>query len=206
MINEGGELRPLIFILIFNPVFAFGNAATVDASQFFVGAHWTWSYSQESSSGQTWESPYLFETYQVVQVDKGRVTIEMSSASDSTQANSTEPHHKFVVDIRECLNRGQSLAPLRRLKIRFYTKSFGSGWQLVSKNHKALAFTEKFNCFNDETHPQNNGSLSLFGQVQPIVQFENYFTQSWYLNAVDHPLAGVMMRRRAGDILVEIVE
>ncbi len=203
---HGGKLRAFIFILVLIPNGVFGQAATVDENQFFVGGTWTWAYSQQSSSETTWEAPYLYETYQVVQVEKSKVTIEMSSRSDWKNGSATEPHHKFVVDIKQCLKRGKSLAQLRRLKIQFFTKSFGNGWQLVSKNHKALAFTEKFNCFQNTTHPQMIDSIDLIEKNLPIVKFENYFTDSWYLSAMDHPLAGVMIRRLAGDILVEFVE
>ena len=127
-----------------------GTLPTVKAEQFAVGNFWDWTYSGLNKESVEWQ-PYLIEHYSVAAVEGTKLTIEMRSSPIPYQE--TEPHHKFIVDLADC-EKASREARFRNFTIRFYTKSLGDGWQLVSSAHTNLPFTEKFNCVSD---PRPNG-------------------------------------------------
>jgi hypothetical protein len=191
-------------------VFSFTNSISVCTSaadvvhtgQFYVGATWTWSYSEWNQGAADFDAPYLFETYRVTEVKGPLVTVEMSSGDREDQKNS--PHHKFVANLQECLEFGENPKLLRRFRIEFYTKSLDGGWTLLAPHYNALAFTEKFNCLST---PQTRhfDRFPVQGQTVAAFQWQDHWTQSWYALAPESPLHGVMIRRHARKILIELV-
>ncbi len=188
----------MTLLILISYSIAFGVPATVDAQQFQVDDQWVWSYSQWNEEIGQWDSPYLYETYQVAKVDNGKITIEMSSSA--APGSATDPHHKFVVDIGACLEQGVALSTFKEFHIQFYTKSLGKGWELLSKNHKGLAFTEKFNCFSGDRSFQEK-RIPLHGKDVNSFQWDQFPVRSWYASAVDTE-PGIMTERRTKNYLV----
>lgn len=115
---------------------------TVQFESFKPGAYWRWVYSELDKKTGEW-SPYLVEKYTVTAVEGRNVTLEMNSSG--YPAVNAEAHHKMIVDFSKC-ELAAADPKKRAFTVEFYTKSFGNGWQVVSKAHKNLVFTEKFNC------------------------------------------------------------
>lgn len=160
------------------------------------GAAWTWAYSERAGETEPWASPYLYETYHVVDRVGDWVTVEMSS-SDSLDKQKP-PHHKFIVNVSECLAAGKKLIFFKRFRIQFYSKSFDGQWRLLSKKHKALAFTEKFNCFSGRFPYNVKGAQ---GNQEPLFQWQNFASNSWY-SFTTGDLQGVMLERHSHNIKV----
>ncbi len=180
-----------------------GKPPTILKDQFTIGDRWVWSYSEWSHEKNDFLRPYLFETYEVTAVRDAEITIEMSSSPDIDQKEPS--HHKFIIDIDRCLTLGKAKQSLRNLRIHFYTKSLDQNWKLLSKNHKALAFTEKFNCLS--SNQGANIDLNDFQNSQlPSFQWTDFSPTSWYAYSEKAPLRGVMVKRNAGDILVRLEE
>jgi hypothetical protein len=116
----------------------------VKLSDFRVGKYWVWVYFEQNKTTQKWETPYLYERYSVIEVEGSIVTIEMSSGPRLPVL--TPAHHKFRVDIKTCLKNYGQLENLKNWTVEFYTKSLSPDWELTSKFHKNLVFSEKFNC------------------------------------------------------------
>lgn len=132
-----------IFYLFFlsSSIFAQPQSlVTVSSQTFAEGDTWTWAYSAWDKLQQNWQSPYFFEKYTVTDVAGDLITIEMASGSRMPVA--TPAHHKFIADLKTCLESSD----LKTWTIQLYTKSFGSGWVAADLKNKGLAFTEKFNC------------------------------------------------------------
>lgn len=194
----------VVFLIL---VSAFSNASAqsslVSMDQFYPGAYWVWSYAERDEESQKWQDPYLYERYQVIAVDGDQVTIEMSSGSEVDHEN--EPHHKFVADVSRCLELGASKMKFQRFRIEFYTKSFGNGWSLLSKKHKGLAFTEKFNCFSDKVK-QKTDQISFFSELVDVFQWRTLAPRSWYARSMDATLQGVMMKRGTKNIAIKLID
>lgn len=119
----------------------------VSEVQFQVGNTWVWAYSQATKNPDQWD-PYYFEKYTVVAREGTFVTIDMVSWSAQGGVEG-EPHHRIGFNLRNCGPRNKMPSP-RGVSIVFWTKPPGSvDWQLVSKRYSSLAFTEKFNCYNN---------------------------------------------------------
>ncbi len=198
-------LRALfVFVTLLSSAKGFAIGSTVvDPDHFYKGARWIWSYSERGDQKGEWQDPYLYEVYEVVHVDGPQVTIEMSSRSNLFEP--TAAHHKFIVDINKCLASGKKRTKFNRFRIEFYTKSFGKGWTLLAKKHKALAFTEKFNCFS--------GSLDFEVKDLPIgggekvlaFRWEGLALNSWYSADDSSEMQAVMLERRSNEILVQML-
>lgn len=162
------RLLILLSLFVFQPAFSAGFAA-VDRSMFEVGRNWRWLYSEWKPAENRWV-PYYIEKYEVVATDGSLVTIEMSS---SPAASSPGPaHHKFVLDFSKC-ERASRDPGFANFTVVFYSRSLGPDWELVSKSHGNLVFTEKFNCrspfagqrISERDLPLAGGSFRLF-QIQ----------------------------------------
>lgn len=163
---------------------------TVDPSLFHKGSYWIWSYAEYDANNQQWKAPYFYEKYTVTEVADSAIEIEM--ASDSKSSVETQAHHKFVFDINSCLAKGTSLQKLNSWSIVFYTKTFGSQWQLVSKKHQGLAFLEKFNCLSKGS-PKMQKLPDLDNTLWEVFNY-NTSGGSWFL--YNHPdLTGVTMQK-----------
>ncbi len=168
--------------------------------QFSQKNQWTWSYSERDEITGDWKSPYLYETYQVVEKKGSVVTIEMSSHEDLNKK--TKPHHKFIVDIEKCLEAGQNLGRFMKFKISFYTMTLENQWTLLSHHHKALAFTEKFNCYWGKLKKVEKWEESL---GVPLFQWRGSPVRSWYIEALDQ-YSGVAFERETGQYRMELVQ
>ena len=166
-----------------------GTLPTVKAEQFALGNYWDWTYSGLNKATGEWE-PYLIEHYSVAAVEGSKLTIEMRSSPVPYQ--DTEPHHKFVVDLADC-EKASREARFRNFTIKFYTKSLGNGWQLVSSSHTNLPFTEKFNCNSD---PRPTGIIEGEYDGAKIFRFASRSRDeaSWYFTEKEG-LAGVAAQK-----------
>ena len=170
----------------------------VDLDSFQPGHSWTWSYSEQTEISSPWQDPYLFETYSVVDRQGSLVTIDISSHAD--RGGNLAPHHRFIVDLTDCMNAKNSLGRLLRWKIKFYTKTRSIDWQLVSRKHDSLAFTEKFNCY-DGPIPFKEIQNRIVGETRDIAKWLSIPLQSFYI-ADDSALAGVAAQRRSRNYLM----
>lgn len=195
----GDQMKKEILI-IFTLLLSSNTWATlVNETQFETGKEWTWSYSEKAAGKDEWKEPYLYETYRVIERQGDEVTIAMASRSDISE--SFEPHHKFTINVAQCLKSGETLSQFLKLKISFYTKSLSEGWTLLSHHHKALAFTEKFNCFVGDLKKEEKWIDSL---NRSIFQWIGLPEHSWYIQS-DDSLNGVAYQRRAGDYRMQLV-
>lgn len=161
-----------------------GSHTTVTAAQFQVGNTWTWTYSELSRTTGEW-TPYLLETYRITESKPPLLTFEMSSSGGP--GIFSEAHHKFIVDFSRCESAALD-SKKKNFHVEFLTKSYGNGWQVVSKYHKNLVFTEKFNCAGPITPAEFVTEKVWSWQSQPT----NVFTidtkakkeTSWYFLAV----------------------
>ena len=174
----------------------------VDIRLFEKGAQWTWGYSEFDEALQVWKDPYLYETYEVTKRKGDQVTIEMSSHKEF--GKKAEAHHKFIANIKLCLRLGQRKGDLKSWKIKFFTKSYGPQWELVSKSHKGLAFTEKFNCYSGEEEV-NTLTVNVDEEEHILFQFKEGLPKSWYLPET-HDLTGIMLLRLPRSYKVELVD
>lgn len=157
---------------------------TVTLDQFTVGNCWLWTYFEKNKQTGTW-APYYFERYTVTEADGKKLTLEMSSSSARPILSAA--HHKMDVDFSKCESSAQD-PRFKNFTIVFYTKSMGEDgrWQLVSRAHKNLVFTEKFNCWGALPNekivtafwPGPSGSKPIF-QVERVPPRE----ASWYFLA-----------------------
>ncbi len=197
------RLALLIFSILTLSLKLSAKPPTIQIDQFEKGHFWVWSYSEWNEEEKNFFDPYLFETYEVTDVEDAKITIEMSSSPSIDQKQ--PPHHRFVINLDRCLTLGQSQKSLKNLRIHFYTKSMGNDWKLLSKNHKALAFTEKFNCLS--ASQAANIDLHKFQNSQwPSFQWPEFSPTSWYIYSKEAPFRGVMIKRNAGNILVRLEE
>ena len=172
---------------------------TVEQDLFKKGDFFVWAFSEYDKSISQWKEPYLYEKYTVTDVEGDVVTVEMSS--DSQPNSSSASHHKFKANIKECLSLGASKNSMKKWKVSFYTKSFGPQWELVSKKHKGLVFTEKFNCLSDNVEVES-GAVSWDGDWN-ISSEKLKKVKSWYFT--DHPvLKGVTYRKVFGAYKLEL--
>lgn len=119
------------------------SVPSVQMSQFQKGNYWRWLYSELDSNNKDWK-PYYIERYSVVKTEESKLTIEMISSAVGEKKH--QAHHKFVVDFKRC-ERAAKDPRFKNFSLEFYTKSFDpSKWELVSRNHSHIVFTEKFNC------------------------------------------------------------
>ena len=100
-------------------------------------------------------------------------------ASSAQYPVTTPPHHRLIANISDCL----STKDLKSWTIEFYTKSFGPDWEMVSKQHKNLAFTEKFNCVSEWHSPLNVETVDIQGQPGSIafLQIDINEPGSWFI-------------------------
>ena len=142
----GVNMTSFIGVFLFS-VFSFSKTMVpVTLEQFQPQGSWSWAFSEFDPKLQAWNAPYLFEKYTVTKVEGTLVTIEMSSSS--SYPVETPPHHKFIADVQKCLTANSDYKTKKPWSVKFYTKSFGPEWELVSSAHKPLVFTEKFNCIS----------------------------------------------------------
>jgi hypothetical protein len=164
----------LLFILALQ---ATGHAQTaiVSPEVFSIGKQWSWTYSSFDKKNAQW-TPYFLETYTVVAREGSLVTVEMSSHPTS-ESGPTPAHHKFIADVNDCL-RAANDPQRRNWTVQFYTKSFGLDWELVSRSHPNLVFTEKFNC----TGPNGVDVATDTFDTQAIFQIlpKAHQDASWY--------------------------
>lgn len=179
--------------------FAFG-LSQFDKRMFTTNSYWTWSYSEYDFEKEEWKPAYLYETYTVVQRSEDNVTIEMASHQQLDKKG--EAHHKFIANLQSCLEQGKEFKSFRRWKIEFYTKSLSPDWELLSKNHKGLAFTEKFNCVSDDKK-YNIEDVLFAGQSFEVFQFQGPYPRSWYLS--QGHLKGVAYQRFPKEYKMELV-
>ncbi len=189
-----------IGVLVCNLGFATG---VIDSNSFEEGDFWKWSYSEFEEGEGRWKAPYLFEMYKVVEKSGSKVTIEMFSSEQIEMESGA--HHKFEVDIADCLSLGAEVRTFKRLKIKFYTKSFSSKWELVSRRFKALAFTEKFNCFSGDKALRAYEEKDVLGRKMNLFRFnEKKLPMSWY--SLTEGLEGVALLRYPRNYKMEMVE
>ena len=193
----------LFFISVLFSLALNASPPTFSKVQFKKGAKWTWSYSRWSESKDDFEAPYLFETYKVVDIDGEEVTIEMSSGDELN--HEVPPHHKFVVNLADCLEAGKSLFRFKRFRIQFYNRNSSGEWKLVSKKHKALAFTEKFNCLSIDK-PYHLDIIDLFDQSMSGFRWDLDDQDSWYGYRTESEWPGVLLKRSARKIRILFVE
>lgn len=175
---------------------------TIEGSPFQKGDEWVWAYSEWDSKNLKWSEPYLYEKYRVTEVQGHKVEIEMSS--DSQLNHQSPAHHKFVADTEACLRKGKSSKDLKSWRIAFYTKSFGSQWKLVSKQHKGLAFTEKFNCLKGAEEILS-GEVTYENRNWTIFNPNPNQEGSWYF--YDHPhLRGVTAMKDFGGYKMVLIK
>lgn len=193
------------FVCLFIFYVGFANTLepkVVDRAVFHEGASWTWSYSEFNEESQQWERPYLYETYKVSERLENEVTIEMSS-SESLEVT-REPHHKFIVNLDKCFGVGESVRKLLGLKVAFYTKNSNGEWELLSKSHKGLAFTEKFNCLSGGLETESD-KVTIEGLTYPVFQWVGAGNiKSWYSN-LDLEHGGVALKRRSRNYKMTLV-
>lgn len=171
-------------------------AQVVDIESFQEGSFWTWSYS-ESTDG-VYASPYLYETYEVTQVMGSFAKVEMSSGPSA--GIRYEPHHFFIIDLLQCSDVKRGLGRLNGLRVHFYSKSFGD-WELLSRKHDGLVFTEKFNCLeNSIARKSKVFDLASYGSVE-LFQWQGLRIKSWYDQA-----DGVAKVRFSRNYKMELVE
>lgn len=176
---------------------------TVNIDSFQKGSYWVWAFSESDGDGG-WQEPYLYETYKVINRSKEWVTIGMSSAP-SLDADFA-PHHKFKANLIKCLDYGQNSRTLKRWKVQFFSKSLsGNKWQLVSRSHKGLVFTEKFNCLTNISS-ENLSTQKVEWEGERIVfGLRNKKRTSWYL--ANHPdLMGVTHHKVMGKYKLQLVD
>lgn len=160
----------LLPFLMGSPSFASDPAQVpvIDRALFQPGQKWIWIYSSLDKKSGLWQS-YFRETYTVTAREGERVTIEMSSHSLPKDVD-TPAHHKFVIDLRNC-PLATSDAKYRSWGVEFYTKSYGPDWQLVSRYHPNLVFTEKFNCYQPKSIQKLAHSTAVWkGESQETLQ------------------------------------
>lgn len=168
-----------VFLLILSIFTASASEVTshVEFSQFKQGASWIWTYSEWDKKNTQWV-PYFREKYTLVEVKDKILTLEMSSGP--AEGKLAPAHHKMVVDFAKC-EKASADPKMRNFTVEFYTQSFGGGWKLVSKNHKNLVFTEKFNCAGPMTFEKVAFSeLNVDGQAQTTFQKQPGKEASWY--------------------------
>ncbi len=186
--------RVCAFVFVsFVSVLIQAQPALVDLDTFQPGVTWVWSYSERADDEGAWPAPYLFETYKVVERQGDRVTIDM--ASHDSRRTHWDPHHRFVVNLKDCLNSKKSLRRLFHWKIAFYTKTRSADWHLVSRKHDNLAFIEKFNCY-DGPIPFQEILRKTVGEVRVTAKWLSIPLQSFYI-ADQSQLAGVAAQRRS---------
>lgn len=179
-------MKTIFFALFPVLVFASNPTPVISSDLFKIGNSWTWAFSAPRGDTGTWETPYLYETYKVTQRKGDLVTIEMSSGPDIDSP--FNPHHKFRANVADCLKQGKSKSSLRRWKIDFYTKNLpphANQWKRVSRRHKGLAFTEKFNCLKS-TSPRDFRQKDIYWEGQNWLIFTTSRSKhaSWYFT--DH--------------------
>lgn len=168
-----------IFLFIFSVLTATASQTTshVEFSQFKQGASWIWVYSEWSKKDNAW-APYFREKYTLTEAKDKILTFEMSSGP--IEGELAPPHHKIVVDFTKC-EKASADPKMRNFSVEFYTQSFGGGWKVVSKNHKNLVFTEKFNCAGPMNFEKVVFSvLNVSGTQQPTFQKQPGSEASWY--------------------------
>ena len=119
------------------------TVTSVSRGLFHRGDYWRWLYSEWDAKAERWR-PYYLEEYRVGAEDGDRLTFEMRSAPAGQPLDPT-PHHKFVIDFAKCARAARD-PRFRSFVVELYTHSFGPDWELVSRAHDGLIFTEKFNC------------------------------------------------------------
>lgn len=180
---------------------AVGLAEGVVSEDFSIGNQWTWAYSEELHD--VWQEPYIFETYTVVNRIGSLAQIEMSSSDKLSLTG--EPHHYFVVDLEDCFRVRGHVGRLNKLKIQFYTRSHSDRWELVSRRHPGLAFTEKFNCLDSKLpRKQQTYESPLFGTLD-LFQWRGLKVHSWY-NASEQEAPGVAILRFTRNYRMELVK
>lgn len=160
---------------------------TVSIEQFAKGKSWTWGYSEVNGTNGESAAPNVFETYTVTNVNGNLVTIEMSTSHGTFQK--TKPHHKFIANVKDCVEN-RLRRPRRSFLVEFYTRSFHPNsqgqWELVSKQHEALMFEEKFNCL--QKIPAKDIRLKsevILGAVTDLFRHDPRASHSWYVNSTD---------------------
>lgn len=173
----------ILFSLFIQFVGAETNLPTVSIDGFDVGKTWIWAYSERTKDKQGWQEPHLYEQYKVIEVKGNVVTIEMSSSS--TLPVKTNAHHKFVVDVDDCLRQQADYNYKKDFSLQFYTKSLGPHWE-KAYSPKGIVFTEKFNCVSMAPEEKINLGHAIF-------QFKNSKNKTWYITIGD--FAGVAFEK-----------
>lgn len=184
------------------------SVATVNRAQFKEGNYWRWLYSEWDKESHQWK-PYYIEKYTVTDENEDLITIEMSSSPASSMEG--PPHHKFILDFNKC-RRAAKNPRFKNFTVELYTRSLGQNWELVSRSHKNLIFTEKFNCetpfphqkvvYQDQTY-RNKVYRTFQVNTQPPRK------RSWYFLNLPEDLKGVAFSKEfppSGQYRLEILD
>lgn len=189
-----------IHILSEKSVLAAKIPGVVSLKQFFVGSAWTWEYRKNKASVYS-----SLEKYRVTEIDDSNITMVMSSKLFGEE-RFTE-HHKFIIDLDQCLQAYQNPYIQGQVPLKLFYKS-GNNWYFSSGKKRTSPFEEKFNCnaYLDqeevqyhsitESTPFNYRNKLYFIQTIkqiPINPLEGWFP-STFQNQKEHPFLGDDLR------------
>lgn len=156
----------------------------IQQSSMQQGRAWTWTYSELQADG-SWK-PYFSERYTLVAVNGSKLSFEMSSGS--LPAPGPGPaHHRFTMDFKDC-EKAKGDPRYRGWTVEFWSASSGT-WELVSRTHPNLVFSEKFNCYGPAANESlSTADMNLNGELWKtfVIVKKPAGEPSWFF--LDHPL------------------
>ena len=137
----------------------------VNIDMFQPGNYWVWEYKTIEGEHNS------FEKYLVLSREGSIVTFEMQT--QLADASSFSAHHRFTVDIDECLQTYEDYSRIKKWRLKSFKYKYEEGrWLEAGYKNNTQVFEEKFNCHRyidvnnfQFKHSLENSYLASLGEV-----------------------------------------